>query len=394
MLTGFMLQMCGFATIDRGGWISTNVLVVLLAVTIAALVYAIGNFFPVERREKLRGTVRYEIVEAFISLVIIITLILFAAFTCNAGGALVGQAGYSGVFNAADGYVGALLFTNGAGLMGNLYTASVQYEVVYNLLYAGSEFVWSTLSTFAKSSTAGIISFGIPIWGAGFFREISMLFSTVYAGALDASFGGLFILFLLLKIIEACALTIVVPTAILMRTIPFAGPQLRRTSNLLLAMAVGFYFVFPTMVVLNNYVASCLSLKVGVAQAACANYPFLTYLKGYVMPMAPSSLFTSGTTYPVSSSVLPSFASGSISIPLSFFSAGLNGGFIQILSTAINGGAVALQYGTQVAAYVFLGIVLIALDLGVTAGFIIGISKGLDSISSGNAFGAGPFFGG
>jgi len=388
------LQMCGFATIDRGDWISTNVLVILLAVTIAALVYMIGNFLPTERREKLKGTVRYEIIEAFISLMIIITLMLFAAFTCSAGGALVGQAGYSGVFNAADSYVGTLLFTNGASLMGNLYTASVQFEVVYNLLYSGAGWLAVQIGGALKLLTGGVVSLGIPIWGAAFFRELSMLFSTIYAGALDSSFGGLFILFLVLKITEACAMTIVVPTAILMRTLPFMGPQLRRTSNLLLAMAIGFYFVFPMMVVFNNYVASCLSLKVGVAQTACANYPFLTYLEGYAAPAAPSSLFTSGTTYPVSSGALPSFASGSLSIPLTFFGAGLSGGFGQIITAAINGGAVALQYGTQVAAYVFLGIVLMALDLGVTAGFIIGISKGLDSIASGNAFGAGPFFGG
>ncbi len=64
------------------------------------------------------------------------------------------------------------------------------------------------------------------------------------------------------------------------------------------------------------------------------------------------------------------------------------------METIINGGGVALQYGTQVAGYLFLGIVLIALDLGVTAGFIVGITKGLDAIGSGNAFGGGPFFGG
>ncbi len=237
----------------------------------------------------------------------------------------------------------------------------------------------------------------IPIRGAEFFVKLSTLFSTVYGTMMDSSFGGLFILYLLLKIVEACALTIILPTAIIMRSLSFVGPQLRRTSNLFLAMAIGFYFVLPMMIVLNSYVAGCLNIKTGSASVACS-YPFFsTYLQSYTTLTAPSSLFTTGTAFPVNSEILPGFATGA-SIPLSFYSAAFPGSWGQslseLLTTMTAGQSAALQYGTEVAGYLFLGIVLMALDLGVTAGFIMGIAKGLDSMSSGNMFGGGPFFGG
>ena len=403
MLTDIMLQMCGFATINGGDWISINTLVVILMVTIAALVYAIAGFFPPERREKIKGVVRYEIVEAIISVFIILTLILFASFACNAGGALVGQNGYSGVFNAADGYVGGLLFTNGLGMMSNLYIVSTQYEVASSFFFEGGDVSWSAVNQGLKAlagylggtlkAVLGAVSFEIPLQGATFFIKLSVLFSTVYGAMMDTSFGGLFILFLMLKIIEATALTVVAPVAILMRSLSFTGPQLRRTSNLFLAIAIGFYFVLPLMILLNVYVASCLNLGTGSVTGTCSYPYFSAYLQGYKALTPQASLFTTGTTVPLNSQMLPSFASG-ISLPLSFYSAAFPGGGSQLMETIINGGGVALQYGTQVAGFLFMGIVLIALDLGVTAGFIVGITKGLDAISSGNAFGGGPFFGG
>ncbi len=160
-----MLQMCGFATINSGDWISINTLVVLLMVTIAALVYAIGGFFPPERREKIKGVVRYEIVEAIISVFIILTLILFASFACNAGGALVGQNGYSGVFNAADGYVGGLLFTNGLGMMSNLYIVSTQYEVASSFFFEGGDVSWSAVDQGLKALAGYLGGTLKAVWG-------------------------------------------------------------------------------------------------------------------------------------------------------------------------------------------------------------------------------------
>jgi hypothetical protein len=384
MLTGFMLQMCGFLTINRGDWIGINTLVVLLAVMIAALVYVIGGFLPTERREKVKGAVRYEIIEAFISLIIIIVLIVFAELSCNAGGALVGKSGYTDVFSAADNYIGNLLFTNGMSLMGNIYTISTQYEII------ASFFTW-LVGVVTQPVVPGVVQLVYGYGGYLFYGKLSLLFTGMYGVMLDTAFGGLFLLFLALEIIEASALTVIAPVAIIMRSLPFMGPQLRRTSNLFLAMAMGFYFVFPLMVLLNSYVASCLSINTGMAQASCS-YPlsFSQYLQGYTIPATSTSILSSSNAYPVNSLALPGITGGGWNLPLSFYGPWLgNLGQLFLLIVSPN---MALNYGTQVAGYLFLGIVLVALDLGVTAGFIIGLSKGLDSI--GNVFGSGPVFGG
>ena len=392
MLTGFLLQMCGFATINRGDWISMCALVVLLSVTIAAMVYAIGNFLPGEKREKLKGAVRYEIIEALISLIIIFVLIAFAAFSCTAGGALLGYKGYMDVFNSADNYVGSLLFTNGLSITGNIYTISQQYDIVSGFLEYASG-AGAAAVTAALHVGYGPLTFQISTSANFFFSKISTLFTGVYVGMLDATFAGLFILFLLLKIIEAGALTVVAPIAILMRSLSFMGPQLRRTSNLFLGMAIGLYFVLPLMVAFNSYVASCLNISTGIVQPVCSYPYFSDYLKPYVLPAMSTSIFTSSTTYPIDSTQLPGFVGSGAAMPISIYTPALNmGQFGQFISIIFEGPTLALQYGTLVAGYLFLGIVLVALDIGVTAGFVIGISKGLDSI--GNVFGGGPFFGG
>jgi hypothetical protein len=395
MLTQFILQACGFATINRGDWISINALVVLLAVMVAALVFALANFLPTEKRERLRGAARYEILEAIISLIIIFILIAFCAFSCNAGAAVLGYSGYTDVFSSAGAYIGGLLFTNGLSLTSNFYTVSIQYEVIsglYNIagtnLLAGANAALEAVHPFDNVE----IELGLPATGSIFFSTISGLYTASYGAMLDASFSGLFILFLLLQIVEAGALTIVAPVAILLRSLSFMGPQFRRTSNLFLAMAIGFYFVFPLMLVSNMYVASCLNINTGVANPPACSYPYFSaYTQGYTLPKMSASLFTSSTQYPISSSALPSYASGGLSLPASFYGPAFAGSG-QFVTEMINGPSVAMQYGSEVAGYLFLAIVMVALDLGVTAAFIMGISKGLDSI--GNVFGGGPFFGG
>ncbi|VVB77175.1 Uncharacterised protein [uncultured archaeon] len=391
MPIGLMLQACGFALINRNDWISINVLVVLAGITIGALIFALANFLPAEKREKLRGTVRYELIEGVISLIIIIALIMIAAFACNAGGALFGYPGYTDIFNAADKYMGNLLFVNGISLVGNMYTVTLQYSVVAAVFSHQAQQLGATLSTPLFSDIVVIV---FPADASAFFYKFASLFASFYGGMLNASFGGLFILFLALPIIEASALTVIAPTALIMRSLSFMGPQLRRTSNLFLAIAIGFYFVLPLMIALNSYIAGCLNISTGLTHPAC-NYPYFTqYFGGYSLPTMSSSLLTSAPSMPIDSGALPSFVTGSYSLPVSYYGSMFSslGSTVQLLRLLPFGYQVAEEYGTQVAGYLFLGIVLVAIDLGVTAGFIMGIAKGLDSIA--NLFGTGPFFGG
>ena len=85
-----------------------------------------------------------------------------------------------------------------------------------------------------------------------------------FSGALSSSFeplivvtfGILFMIYLLLPIITALALTVVVPLALIMRSIPFAGPKLRESSDTFMSLAIGFYFILPLAILMNSYIIS------------------------------------------------------------------------------------------------------------------------------------------
>jgi hypothetical protein len=387
---GLLLQACGFETLNTGNWIGINTLVVLLSITIAALVYALANLLNAERREKMKGYVRYEILEAAFSLIILVSLILIASFACTAGGALFGYKGYSGLFAASDTYLGNILFVSGLSAMGNVFSLGVQYTQVSNIAL-----IIANTAESALSPKPALVKISPSTTITDLFLNFSALF-TGLADTLALSFGGLFVLFLLLPIISATALTVVAPTALLLRSLSFMGPQLRRTSNLFLAIAIGFYFVLPLMIGTNAYIASCLSIYASASQPSC-NYPFFSpYIVPYTLfSVSTSSLFGSGVQAPLSSSNLPGFGSGGIlgafSIPFSIYGTSAGTTITGIWNLVFNAPGVATKAASQVAAYFFMGIVLVALDLGVTAAFVMGINRGLNALGR---FSGGSFFGG
>ncbi|MCL5239067.1 MAG: hypothetical protein M1286_01165 [Candidatus Marsarchaeota archaeon] len=388
---GIMLaNACGFATINQNGWVGINLLVVLFSISIAAFVYTLANFMAPSAAQRLKAISSYEMLEVIISAVILIILIGFAFTICQVGPSLVGGANYTSLFTSADNYAGSLLFVNGINLISKMYTTSIQYSIASNI------FTWTLNKVFGG---AGGTIIGTSIKGGlsyvtlsfsnaveGLFSGVSAIFTEFYGGLLAVAFSGLFILFITLPIIQAAALTVLAPLALLFRTFAFGGPQLRKVSNSLLALAIGFYFVFPLMIGLNIYIAGCLHIT-GLSQTStCSsasgfNYYgyFSSFLGNYQLPNVSTSFFTSTSPTAVNTTTVPSFASG-LSLPATFFGPAFSN-LNQLIAVVFTAPNVAAEYGTTVAAYLFLGIVLIAIDMGVTMGFIMGIARGLDSIS-------------
>lgn len=397
-MLAFILQVCGFETLNRGNWIAINALVVLLGVTVAALIYALANLLTAERREKLKGYVRYEMLEAAFSLVILIALILIANFACIAGGALFGYSGYTDLFAASNTYLGNLLFINGLSIMGNLFNVGTQYTALANLAYYIAENTTTSGSALVQRFSISLGPFVSIIPSSAIndlYTKFSGYFLDLLTAALSVAFGGIFILFIMLLIIRDTALILVAPVALLMRSLSFMGPRLRQTSNLFLAMAIGLYFVLPLMIATNAYVASCLKIYTSASAPSC-NYPFFSsYLGEYsILTMSPSTLFGSNIQYPLNSAYLPGFL-GQVTVPISILGPALLSpsatGIPQIFELIFNAPGVAATYASNVAAYFLMGVVLVALDLGITAGFIAGITKGLGALER---FSGGPFFGG
>jgi hypothetical protein len=397
MTPDLLLAACGFASVNHNGWIGINALVVLFSVTIAGLVYALSNLLPAERRERLKGVASYEVFEAIISLVIIAVLTAFAAAACQAGGQIFGFSDYTGLFAAVENYLGNLLFVNGLNILTTLYTTSIQYTVVANLAYflvnQGTQLltgVQQISKIVAPSILSGVVQLSFSTNIDVLFSEYAGVFTVVYGPLLAAAFGGLFILIILLPIIEAGALTVIAPIAIVFRSLSFMGPQLRRTSNVLLALAIGFYFVLPLTIALDSYISGCLGIGLGINAAPCA-YPFATSVTGYSVNAISPSLFGSSSSLPVNSLSVPNLAGlGGLSLPTNFYFGSIGSNLDQFFTIFVNAPVVTAGYGKTVAAYFFVSILLIAIDMAITVGFVTGLAKGLDAIS--NVFGSGGFW--
>lgn len=400
---------CGFAQLDTNGWIGINVLVVLFSVTFGALIYTVANFMPGQKGRKLKGIASYEIIEAIFSVILVFALFVIANFACQAGAVLYGSGnGYAGIFTAAEGYIGNLLFQNGVNLMTSMYTVSINYsmiaKIVYFLMEEGAQFLQGVVSALAGGDIFGL-SIGFSTNIASLLGAYAGIYTNIYGTFLIASFAGLFIMFLVLPIIQAAALTIVAPLAIAFRALAFTGPGLRKTANLFLAMAVGFYFVLPLTIGFNSYVVSCLNIQnqLGIQNNACdvagtttSQYPFFTrYLANYVVVTPPSSIFENQAGVGIISSgangAAPSWVGSNPdlgTLDSSFYNSvtNLNSDFALMFSAS----ETAESYGRQVAAYLFVSTVLLAIDFGITLGFIAGLAKGLDAMAG--LFGAGSFW--
>lgn len=400
-------------------WLSINMLVVLLSITVAAFIYALSNFLPREREQRLKTLMRYEMFESMLSIVIIIGLIGFSAFTCSSGALLVGQSqGYTGVYNFDSNYINGMIRTTGFSIVSHFYATSMSLTIasnIYSYISSFSTSVTSKLSQLALTALfnvpEGLISFHPSPNPDSFLKAYSSIITAWYGGLMLASFGPLFILLLLLPIIEAGSLTVVVPVALIMRSLSFGGSKIREVSNLFLAMGIGFYFVLPLTIVFNVYVASCVGVNVPIAQGVCPTggpgaYPLAGFLNDYNFPTTSSSIFSGQGQTPICvDSAFTNLLGGIFS---SVFKAGncnldLLSGFygslstiapIQSLSQAfsdlVHAPEVAAQNGQEVSGYFFLGVLMFALDMAITAGFINGFGKSMNTVA--NLFGVESFW--
>ncbi|MEM3781453.1 MAG: hypothetical protein QXT43_00620 [Candidatus Micrarchaeaceae archaeon] len=365
-------------------WLQVNVLLVLLIVMVSSLLYALSGVMPVSQREKLRGVVRYELFEVFLSLIIIFVILLMSSFACYAGASLVSSnsqsSTYPGIFYSDELYVGNLVFNRGTALASQIYTTGIEYGIAEQIAEYSITQLDEFFSQFSPLSAYATIN---PDAITSIFNTYAAVFSGTFTGITLAVFSVLFILFIALPIIQAVSLTVILPVAIFMRTLAFTGPKLREISNTFIALALGLFFVLPLTLAFNNYVANCLSIGLSGAQASSCSWLNTKYLTVVPQPLSTSSLFTSATV-PVNGQ----------QVSLNFFSAiassGAAPGLLGILSLIVTAPTTAFNYTNILSEYAFEGLVLIALDLLILIGFVAGLSKGLNALSG--IVGSGPFW--
>jgi len=362
-MISFLLEFntCAFAGVgvNANNWIGINMLVVLLFFTIAALIYALSNLLPPSPREKLKTTSKFEIMQMILSIFIIIILVGIASVSCNFTKSIAGM----DPFEAAQIYIGKLLFVDGINLATHIYSTSIEFMIgseIFNIL-------GPPISIPISASSVLKLSFDFPSLGNIFNTYAGIVVS--YNALVILTFGMLFFNFLMLFIVKATMLTVVLPVAIAMRTLSFLGPRLRESANSFLALAIAFYFIYPLTFVMDSYIVNWTYCIGAQSQYACNPY-YSSYPLTYTASSIPaSSLFA---TYP--SYKLFGFT---FTLPfINFYSSVFSGiPFQDILLAPASVGVIA----QQVSNFLFQGIFLMALNISITVAFAISLTKALNA---------------
>ncbi|MEM0149522.1 MAG: hypothetical protein QXW10_01340, partial [Candidatus Micrarchaeaceae archaeon] len=185
--------------------------------------------------------------------------------------------------------------------------------------------------------------------------------------------GALYLQWLMLPVLQYTAFVIVLPVALVLRSISFAGVNLRNTSNAFLALAIAAYLVYPLMVGFDGYAISW------IFSPSNPSYQFLQY--SYNLPAYSVSTFLSQMPSSGLISGNPSTAPSYISSSLS--SASINTNPLFELGSVLQSAAVA-PFTTdtivkEIAKFLFTGIFMFAINIGVTAALAIGLTKALNS---------------
>ena len=407
----FLLQTTSFLAqcqynlnfLNYDGWLNATTLVVIAVLMISAAVYAVSGLLPSNPREKLRAAVKYEYIQGIFSIVLIVILFTASIAACDMGGALTQGSSftYNDPFQFANYYISNLLFTKGIRLTTSMWSAGVlliidAFFVNYALSLAGSLIPPLQISggTFGLSIMP-FITAGGGSQPATIIYDYNSILYVILEPLVVITFGLLFVIFISLTAIATLSLTLVIPVAIVMRSLSFSGPRLREASNALIAIAIAFYFVFPLTLAMNYYVVNwtyCLGNLSGCN-------PYASQLAPYQINQIPlNQLFNN----PASTCNLnglgecSSATSSPITIPLNFWTAvaNSNGGLASAARQVINGLVTLPQiidnYTEYTAQFLFQSIFLIGLDVGITIGFAVGLNKGLSTI--GSILAGGPFW--
>jgi len=400
-----MYNPCDLGATLQQQWVSISLIIILAGMALAAFVYAAGSIFPAIFKERFRGLARFEMVQAFISLVIIMAIILFSQFTCSIsasmGSSLLGQS--VNPFTFARYYVSNLLFSNGFGIMAGLYSIGIKYITVAAIVDHVVEAITGSVNTipFISRSLFDIrIYLGSSVLTlfigptqaiSNLFASFSNLYTGIFAVMVIISFAVLLIVFVMLSLLQDFVLVMIVPLTIVMRSLSFLGPRLRESANTILAIFLSFYFIFPMMVIFNSYMMGWM-----YCQHVSPCNPYAKYIAPQATNLLPINTFFTASV------LSPTTFGGLLKAPTGFDSAVTNifGGFSFLTSNLGWGDILSLldapKYADavsgQISEYLFEAIILTSLDFAVTIAFALSLVKSLNAVT--DFMGQGQFWGG
>lgn len=364
---------CSFGGVDANNWVQINALLLTVAIALGGAFYAFSNILPPSQSEKMKGMVKAEIFQGVIGIVIISILLTSAVAWCNIGSSLTSSAGLgaSNPMSFSESYLQNLLFTKGFSLFGSLYSESAVLMIDGILVSHIANFLQRIEASFLPVQLT--LSQGI----ASTLETYSISFGGIFFTIFTIVSGIIFVIYLTLPVVSSIALTVVVPTAIAMRMVPFFGPKVREVSDAFMSIAIAAYFIFPLMIVMNSLLVSYLYTPCGATVSTCN--PYSSYLGSYSLQNLPvNSFFNTPATS----------LGGTYSLPANFF-AGIvssNGGILStiemLFKSIVMFPQVLVSFSQEVALFTFQGVFLIGLDILVTMAFAQALTRGLNSVST------------
>ena len=376
---------CTLGGAYTSNWVGINIDVLLLWSAVIGAVFAVSQLFPGKARAAASGIVRAETVQLFISLFIIIALLTVSSAACGISSGISSKLLNTpnlNPFQYAEYYTENLSMNTGMGFLSYLYTTGMSYAIYSGVLSELSKDMLSgklfpNFNVFSSVKVSS--SFGYSL--GKMLSSFSTAYMDFFSEILLIMISMLMLQWLSLPFIQSLAFTLVLPLALILRSVPFgafgsdskSGRGLRDIGNTLLALAIAFYIIYPMMIVFNSYAVSYI-FSPNNQLYSCTNC-----LGAKVTPLnIPESYFSSSLSYSLKANEFGGFVSPSI---LGFITGPIFNNIGLILPNGIFDQVEAISFG--LAKFIFYGLFMFGIDLTVTIGFASSLKKALNSGVSG-----------
>ncbi len=371
-------------------WLEVNYLVIFISFIALLIIYVISRLFPAALRSRIMSMTKGEISQLFISIVIISLLLGFTGLACDVSAQVSTQylGSQNGLqpFQYAEYYIGNLSMNTGLKLLTYLYSLSIAYTIDAQVYTKISEpFSFSLLpSKLLKSletlgltleSTAGL-NFGIP------YAMTAEFYMVVFSPLVIIAIGALFVQYLALPLIQAAAFTVILPVALIVRSVAYSGTGsygLRHAANTVIALMIALYIIYPLTIALDSYIMNW------IFSAQNPNYTYLNMQLTY--NSIPETIFTPASQ--AVSSEYQSLQSSFTSMPTirSIIGQAQNLG-LKKLFTPWTIPQDASNVIESVSQFLFASIILFALNVAITIAFAQSLTRALNS----GVEGSNPFW--
>ncbi len=353
--------------------------VILISFMAIGLLFGLSNFLPGATRSKLRGLLRSELMQAVLSIFIIVVLITVTSVACTV------SVNGNDPFNVAETYVGNLITgqNGGLNLISGLYSYSVAYATISAIFSAAGDIIASFIQGLSGLIVQGNTFTIEPIFGYDFgvpYGALSSVYMDLFYPLTLMATGLQFVQYLAIVISQATAFAIILPVALIMRALVFLGGGIRNAANGVLAVAIAMYIIYPLTISLDIYALTWIGTQCtsSVQQPNCN--PSAAYISFGSSVQVNSFLLSSGASIGSQTCVNLGGAAGGNRC-------GVNSGtffgsaFSQALSLLNPAAAVATAYNliSDVSSYLFTALVMLAINLSITLAFAMGLTRALDS---------------